>query len=652
MDKRQSATKLPENGGKQEKNRGLEPGFIMKKIGWVFRAEDYHVFLRVVALLLSLMHVIMAVWFPIAGLQKLSWVHLIGWSANIGAFLLTFKKKYNYTTFLIICIEVLFFSTFMVWNVEDSCLFRMYIMALLPFAFLTKYVIDIHYMEGKYSLPYVGHLPNVIADIVAFAVIWHIDSVKEGRIRLENAQAVQFMVWVNMSIVVLCVIIGCGALAAVAEEYVTKMKHNLFEMEDLKVAAESANRSKSEFLANMSHEIRTPMNAICGMADFLLDEELSDEAQEYTATIQSAAEHLLNIINDILDFSKMESGKLEIIEETYSVNSMVREIMNMMKIRAKDKSIRFRMALHPETPQEFYGDAGRIRQIIINLMNNAIKFTDQGTVTLSVHYEKEGKGMEKPEKEPVSGQVGDGYLHICVTDTGQGIKVEDQPKLFRAFEQVNQRKNRGMEGTGLGLAICKMLVELMNGKIWVESEYGKGSSFHFYIYQRVMNETPCKLSKKSEYAEGKKSIQNFRVEGAKVLVVDDIKVNLKVASGMLRRFGIVADEVESGFDAIGKIEQGEKYNIIFMDHLMPDMDGIETTRQLRQMEGCANEDLCVVALSANAVNGMEQQFLANGMNDFLAKPMNNDRLAEVLLKWLPEEMIHRVDAENEKQGQE
>lgn len=643
MGKWQNVTNDIKKKEEQEKHRGLEPGFIMKKIGWVFTAEDYHIFLRVVSALLFAVHVILAIWFPFAGLSELEWVHLISGSVYLGTFLLTYKKKYNYTTFLIICIEVMCFSTFMVWHVEDVCLFRMYVLALLPFAFLTKYVIDIHYMEGRYSIPYVGHLPNLITDILAFVILWHLDNRREGRIVLDNPQAINIMIWINLAIVVLCVIIGCGALAAIAEEYVVKMKHNLFEMEDLKVAAESANKSKSEFLANMSHEIRTPMNAICGMSDFLLDEDLSDEAQEYTATIQSAADHLLNIINDILDFSKMESGKLEIIEDTYSVNNMVREIMNMMKIRAKDKPIRFRMGLNPETPQEFYGDAGRIRQIIINLMNNAIKFTEEGNITLSVHYEKEVEGMEKPEKEPAEGQVGDGFLHICVTDTGQGIKVEDQPKLFRAFEQVDQRRNRGVEGTGLGLAICKMLVELMGGKIWVESEYGKGSSFHFYIYQRVMNETPCKFSKKVDFSEGKRSVQGFKVEGAKVLVVDDIKVNLKVASGMLRRFGIVPDEVESGFDAIGKIEQGEKYDIIFMDHLMPDMDGIETTRQLRQMEGCGENELCIVALSANAVNGMEQQFLENGMNDFLAKPMDNDKLGTVLLKWLPKEMIQYVE---------
>lgn len=643
MSKLQKMMKELKKDERQTEYRELETGFFMKKIGWVFRAEDYHIFLRVVAILLFLVHVVLAIWFPFAGLQDLWWIHLVSWSVYFGAFLLTFKKKYNYTTFLIICIEVIGFVFFMIYHVEDTCLFRLYVLALLPFAFLTKYVIDIHYMEGKYIIPYVGHIPNVITDIAVFAILWIVNDRKEGRIVLDNPQAISIMVWINLAIVIFCVIIGCGALAAIAEEYVVKMKRNLFVMEDLKVAAESANKSKSEFLANMSHEIRTPMNAICGMADFLLDEELSDEAQEYTATIQSAADHLLNIINDILDFSKMESGKLEIVEDTYSVNNMVREIMNMMKIRAKDKPIRLRMALNPDTPQEFYGDSGRIRQIIINLMNNAIKFTEDGSITLSVHYEKEVEGMDKPKKEPVDGQVGDGYLHICVKDTGQGIKVEDQPKLFRAFEQVDQRRNRGIEGTGLGLAICKMLVELMGGKIWVESEYGEGSSFHFYIYQRVMNGTPCKLSKKSEFSEGKKSVQNFKVQDARVLVVDDIKVNLKVASGMLKRFGIIPDEVESGFEALDKIKQGEKYDIIFMDHLMPDLDGIETTRLIRQLDGCGEKELFIVALSANAVNGMEQQFLASGMNDFLAKPMNNDKLAEVLVKWLPKEKIHYIE---------
>ncbi len=640
MDKIYKMRDKIKTGSYKEEHHELEEGFIMKRLGWMFQSENYHIFLRLVSALLFLIHVVLAIWFPFAGLSHMLWIHLLSGVVYAFCFFLTFKEKYNYTTFVLICVEVMFFVGYMICNVEDICLFRMYILALLPFAFVTKYVIDIHYMEGRYPVPYVGHIPNIICTIVYFFVIWFFDAnTGKDRIVLEPNLAVTIIGILNLIIVISCIILGSGALTAIAEEYVVKMKHNLFQLEDLKVAAESANKSKSEFLANMSHEIRTPMNAICGMADFLLDEDLSDEAQEYTATIQSAADHLLHIINDILDFSKIESGKMKLVDDSYSINNMSREIMNMMKIHAKEKPIRLRLALDPDTPRELCGDSSRIRQIIINLMNNAIKFTNEGSITLSIRYEKEIEGLDKPDKVFHPDQIGDGFLHVCVADTGQGIQLEDQPKLFRAFEQVDQRRNRGIEGTGLGLAICKMLVELMGGKIWVESEYEQGSKFHFYIFQGVMDDTPCKLSKKTEYSEGKKSTQNFTVKNAKVLVVDDILVNLKVATGMLKRFGIIPTEVESGIAALNLIKHGERYDIIFMDHLMPEMDGIEATKLIREIEGCDKDNLCIIALSANAVYGMEEQFLASGMDDFLAKPMDNDKLGKMLLKWLPEEKI-------------
>lgn len=628
-----------EQKSKEKVNR-VALGLLMRKIGWLFQAENYHVFLRMVAVILAGIHLLLYIWFELVGLHELTAFHYVSWAVYLVCIGLTFKKKYTYTVFILLCLEVMVFEFFMIYHIEDTCLFRIYTIALLPFAFVTKYVTNINYMEGKYQVPFYGHVPNIIGNILFFIGMGIMDFTKEGRIVLENTVMVTALLVINLTIVVGSIIIGCSALSSIAEEHVIRLQSNLREVEELKKIAETANRSKTQFLANMSHEIRTPMNAICGMADFLLDEDLSEKAREYTATIQSAGSHLLHIINDILDFSKIESGRMELIEDTYSVNGVIQDIMNMMMIRVRNKPIQMRLEAEDDVPKKLWGDKSRIRQIIINLMNNAIKFTDRGTVTLSVEFKNEMPDVEKPELEPVKGQDGDGYLHICVTDTGRGIRKEDCQKLFRAFEQVDLQRNRDIEGTGLGLSICKLLVESMNGKIWVESEYEKGSSFHFYIYQWVMNRAPSNFNKDPYQSKAKKSVQKFEVVNARVMVVDDNRVNVKVASGMLRRFGIEALEVGSGIEAVEIMKQGEKFDIIFMDHLMPEMDGIEATKCIREISDYTAGELKIIALSANAVNGMEQQFLDAGMNDFLAKPMENDKLAEMLKKWLPENRIH------------
>ena len=323
------------------------------------------------------------------------------------------------------------------------------------------------------------------------------------------------------------------------------------------------------------------------------------------------------------------------IEDTYSINAMVREVMNIMKIRAKDKPIQLITEMDDQTPLKLHGDKNRIRQIIINLMNNAIKFTDTGSVTLKVSFEMDRSSADRP-KEP------EGRLYISVIDTGRGIKKEDQSKLFEAFEQVDQRRNQGIEGTGLGLSICRLLVDLMQGRIWVKSEYEKGSQFQFYIHQKVIDASPCNFNKKRQQIPIKKAVQSFEAVEAKVLVVDDNRVNLKVAAGMLKRYGIVPVEVNSGMDAIEILKQDDRYDLVFMDHLMPDMDGIEAAGLIRKISEYCKEQLVIIALSANAVNGMEKQFIEADMNDFLAKPIENEKLAEILEKWLPNEKIRYV----------
>ena len=398
--------------------------------------------------------------------------------------------------------------------------------------------------------------------------------------------------------------------------------------------AEASNEAKSAFLANMSHEIRTPMNAICGMTDLLLDENLSERGKEYAETIKTSGEGLLSIINDILDFSKIESGKMPIIPEEYYFASMIHDVMSMMEIRVKGKPVELIAKVSDSVPRKLYGDIGRVKQIMINIMGNAMKFTHEGMITLSASWQQ------------AEGDTG--RLIISVTDTGIGIKKEDIPKLFHSFEQVDMRKNRGVEGTGLGLSISKLLVESMGGSINVESEYGRGSTFSFDIVQKVIDARPCEYNKNKKVVERRQFTIDFTAPGARVLVVDDNKVNLRVATGLLKKFGIVPDLVDNGRDSVDMIRRQTQYDLIFMDHMMPELDGIEATKLIRAIGTPYAQNLPIVALSANAVKGMEDEFLVGGMDDFLPKPINLEMLGVILKKWLPEDLIQEKEQLSEQ----
>jgi len=459
--------------------------------------------------------------------------------------------------------------------------------------------------------------------------------VEQGMILIDNpyilwdntSAFVQFLQMFNMSVYIGCSLLGGMALSSVAIGNIKIVRRNMKQIEELMHAAEESNQTKSTFLANMSHEIRTPMNAICGMTDMLLDEEMSEQGRECTASIKSASNSLLNIINDILDFSKLESGKMTIVNEEYYTASVIHDLMNMMEVRVKEKPVVLNAKVQDTIPRKLYGDSGRIRQILINIMGNATKFTQEGTVTLEVEWQPEDSKH--------------GRLKFSIKDTGAGIREEDLDKLFNAFEQVDINKNKGIEGTGLGLSICKLLVEQMGGKIWVESEYGKGSTFHFYISQEIRDSAPCEYGKNVQKTEIKQFEINFRAPEAKVMVVDDMKINLRVAAGILKKFGIVPDLVDNGLDCVELIKKKKDYDLIFMDHMMPEVDGIEATGMIRSMQEEYTDQLPIIALSANAVKGMDKEFKDGGMNDFVPKPIEVEFLAEKLLQWLPEEKIER-----------
>lgn len=518
-------------------------------------------------------------------------------------------------------------------------------------------------------------------------------------------------------------------------QIISDMAYNAHISRELSKQAMQAAVQKSDFLANMSHEIRTPMNAVLGMAEMALREDMSHEAKEYIRQIQSSGKHLLVIINDILDFSKIDSGKMQIVETIFEFGVLLEDIIQLVNSRIGDKDIEFIVDIVKDVPRELYGDTVRIEQILINLLNNAIKFTAKGKITLKISY------------EPIDSE--NILLKFGVSDTGQGIKKEDIGKLFASFQQIDSKRNRNIEGTGLGLAITKQLLELMKGQITVESEYGVGTTFSLEFPIRVQTATtPIKEFDKNkqiyslienayvkemlvkdlekidinlvnltegdlpEFAEGdyiiterkiyvdqlsksdfsklniivieefdtpndikaknvtvvKKpvysrklyvamglcekfehdedsddNIFSFIAPEAKVLVVDDNQINLTVAKGLLEPLKMHVDTAGGALECIEKAKEIH-YDVIFMDHMMPEVDGIETTHILRRMiEGY--DAVPIIALTANAVGGAKEMFIKEGMNDFVAKPIETKKIVAKLKQWLPVEKIVPIEAE-------
>lgn len=394
-----------------------------------------------------------------------------------------------------------------------------------------------------------------------------------------------------------------------------------------KERAESANKAKSSFLSNMSHEIRTPMNAVVGMTEILLREPHSPKETGYLHNIKNSGLALLTIINDILDFSKIESGKLEIVEEEYFPASMLSDLKMIFQNRIGEKKIDLQFQIDSGLPVKLYGDSMRLRQIIINIGNNAIKFTDNGFVRLTIE-------VRERDQEDIR-------LYVSIQDTGQGIRQEDLQKLFGAFEQVDTKKNHNKEGTGLGLSISKQLVELMGGEIGVKSQYGKGSEFYFTVCQKIRSEETVGDSWEDAVAgerDTPEDYQEFTAPGARILIADDNEINREVAALLLEPLQMQIDTAENGAEALDMIQKN-RYDLVFMDHWMPVMNGVEAVEALRRMEGEYYRKLPVIALTADAMEEAKKVFIAAGMNGFVAKPIEMKEICTALKSWLPKELM-------------
>jgi len=419
-------------------------------------------------------------------------------------------------------------------------------------------------------------------------------------------------------------------MAAFLDAVTKELADSNKELLEMAHAAKAASIAKSQFLSGMSHEIRTPINAVLGMDEMILRETQEEQTREYAQNIRTAGTTLLGLVNDILDFSKIEAGKMEIIPVEYAVSSLLNDLVNMIRQRAEKKGLKFHVEIPDDMPSILKGDEIRLRQVAVNILTNAVKYTEEGSVTLRLSYKKIGENRIA--------------LTTSVKDTGIGIKEEDIEKLYHAFERIEEERNRTIEGTGLGMNITKKLLEMMGSHLEVESVYGEGSEFSYTVEQEVLNWSPM-----GNYEEAYRRMmasqtvykESFVAPDARILVVDDTAMNLTVVKGLLKQTQVQVDTAMSGFECL-KLAGETAYDVIFLDHRMPGIDGVETLQRLQKMSEAAdfpNKHTPVVALTANAVSGAREEYMAAGFDDYLTKPIDSHKLEEMLHRLLPPEKV-------------
>lgn len=409
---------------------------------------------------------------------------------------------------------------------------------------------------------------------------------------------------------------------------ITERVHMMETLDQERQRADKANEAKGVFLANMSHEIRTPINAVMGMNEMIIRECEDNTILEYAQNIRDASKTLLALINDILDFSKIESGMMEVVEEAYSLKAMLKALEKECSMRAEAKGLALKFIVPEDTPNVLLGDEVRVRQILLNILTNAIKYTIKGSVTMSLSYKKrENRKLE---------------LTFAIADTGIGIKEENIDRLFDKFDRVNEERIHSIEGSGLGLSIVDRLLKLMHGRVEVESEFGKGSTFTVCLTQQIIEDQPIGVLNEAgkERGERIRYVPQFIAPKVKVLVVDDNKVNLTVVKGLLRKTQMQIACVMSGRECLEAVRQ-EAYHIILLDYMMPEMDGAETLENLKSMPDNKSKDAAVIVLTANAMAGMKEMYLEQGFDAYISKPIEGTALEQLLMEYISEEYLNK-----------
>ncbi len=530
---------------------------------------------------------------------------------------------------LLLLVWIGIFSIYMIYiTKKDHAISKFFWITALVIFTIPILILPITFSKGVYGPIISGASVNLVylASFI-FISIWVIIVIFNKSFNF-NKKIIPLMIYIILGIITSIVqnYVPGVLLITPSETLVTFLMYFTIEnpdvklIEELNIAKETAvraNNAKTEFLSNMSHEIRTPLNAIVGFSEALQEEEeIPESAKEDVKDIMMASQSLLEIVNGILDISKIEADKLEIVNTTYEPVKIFNELVVLTKGRlGNEKPIELRVKFSKDLPSSLYGDYARVKQIVLNLLTNAVKYTEKGYIDFVV--------------ESVILKNSICRLIISVEDTGIGIKRDNIDKLFQKFERADEERNITIEGTGLGLAITKKLVELMHGEMVVQSIYGKGSKFTVCIDQKIVDITPKKVVIPKEEVPVKR---NYK--GKRILVVDDNKLNLKVAERLLKDYGVFIDEVSSGMDAIKRVEMGVPYNLILMDDMMPEMSGSETLLRLKEKE---DFKIKTVALTANAIAGMKEKYLSIGFDDYLSKPIQRNELERVLDKYLREE---------------
>lgn len=532
------------------------------------------------------------------------------------------------------------FSVILVFTIMGvSITYHVVLLSLLPFLYATLYsskkVMSYVYALTVFStiiIVYGGYFNGLCdANMVLLTTEKMQNYISNGQFILKEINANPYVSLMLFFVVPRCLIYiafmsVCNSIYTIVSGSLERAKL-ADELEKAKIEAENANRAKSQFLAKMSHEIRTPINAVLGMNEMILRESKEAHTQKYAHDIKDSSLVLLNIVNEILDSSKIESGMMEIVGVNYGIGSLLHDLYNMISIKAKEKNLDLIFDVDPAIPKEYYGDDKRIKQVLLNLLTNAVKYSNQGTVTLKVRCKVEGENA---------------ILHYSVKDTGIGIKAEDIGKIYDAFQRFDVSRNRNVEGTGLGMNIAQQFLKLMGSELQIESEYGNGSEFSFDIVQKIVNAEPLgEFRERLLQAREKKDYRTaYIAPNAKILVVDDNKINLTVFVSLLKQTQMQIYEAESGRKCLEMLKQ-QSFDLIFLDHMMPEMDGIETLHAMRDTK--LGEGVPVIMLTANAIVGDREKYIEEGFDDFLSKPIIPEKLDDMILKYLPDEMLTRAE---------